>query len=89
MGQYDDVECTLATCVFHDTTKYGCNHHDAVNKIEIRLKTQRHAIPASRFAVEYTTEGAAVCDVASRVDELTFHAVANVVKMLVQTLVVL
>ena len=37
LGQYDNVECM---CVIRNGTKYGCNHHhNAVSRIEIRLKT--------------------------------------------------
>ena len=40
------------------------DHHDAVNRMEIRLKTRRHVIPASRFVVKFNIEGAPVYDVA-------------------------
>ena len=92
VDQYEAVECTLATCVHNDTSKHECNHHDAVNIIDLRLRTRRHAIPASRFVLEYTIEGAPVCDVASKgtkavVSELTVHAVANVMELPVNTFV--
>ena len=53
MGQYNDVECMLATCAFHDVAKHGCNYYNIVNKIDIRQKIGCHAIPASRFVVEH------------------------------------
>ena len=37
--------------------------------MEIRLKTRRHVIPASRFVVKFNIEGAPVYDVAWRVAE--------------------
>ena len=88
MGQYDDVECTLATCLLHDVTKRGCDHHDAVKKFEIRLKTRLYAITPSRFFVEHTIEDAPLCDAASReteaiVAELTVHTARKVIELLV------
>ena len=79
---------------FHDAAKYGCDHHDAINKMKIRLKTRRHTIPAFRFVVERTTKVAQVSDAASRVMEamdakLAVHAAANVVELFVRALVVL
>ena len=52
MGQYDDVKCTLAIRILYNATKHGCYHNDAVNRIQIHLKTWRHTIPASRFITE-------------------------------------
>ena len=62
-GQYDDVECTLATCFIHDASKHEWLHHDAVNRIEIRLKIRGHAIRASSFVIEHTIEGGVVLSV--------------------------
>ena len=59
---YDDVKQKQATCALHDAAKNGRDHHDAVNRIEIRLKTRYYAIPISRFVVEHTIEGVLVCD---------------------------
>ena len=50
-GQYDDVEYMLVKC---STMQHECDYHDAVNRIEIRLKTLRHAISVSRMVVEHT-----------------------------------
>ena len=55
--QYNDIECTLARCIFHNAVKHKCNHFDAVSRIEIPLKTRRYAIPAPRFVVERVIEG--------------------------------
>ena len=44
MGKYSEVECTLSTCVLHEINKHECDHHDVVNRIEIRLKPY-HATP--------------------------------------------
>ncbi|GFT67647.1 hypothetical protein TNCV_2361991 [Trichonephila clavipes] len=38
IGQYDNAECMLAECIFHDLAKHGCEHHETVNRISIRLK---------------------------------------------------
>ena len=86
MKKYDDVKCTLATT-------HGCDHHDAVNRIEIRLKRQRHAISAFRSIAEHTTEGAPVCNAElsvaeAMIAELAVHDAANVVELFVQTFVV-
>ena len=85
----------LATCVPHDPASHGCDHHDTVNRIEIRLKIRRHNIPVFRFAIEHTANvGAPVCVVISRVfkaiaSELIVHAAANGVELFGQTLVLL
>ena len=71
VGQYNDVECTLAMCILYDTAKHICNHLDAVNRIEICLKIRRYNIPVSRFFAEHAIEVAPVNDVASRVAEAT------------------
>ena len=70
MGQYDDVGCTLATCILFDAANHGRDYHNAVNRIEIRLKTLHHAIPASRFVSEHNIKHAPVFDVASKVAEV-------------------
>ena len=58
--QYDDVECMLAMNTPNDVAEHECDYHNAVNRIEIRLKTRRHAIPASMFVIENATEGTPV-----------------------------
>ena len=57
MGQYDDIECALAMCILHNFAKHKRDHHDAIKRIEIRLKTPRHDIPATRHVVEHTIDG--------------------------------
>ncbi|GFY34719.1 hypothetical protein TNCV_4702001 [Trichonephila clavipes] len=81
-------------CVHHDTSKHGCHHFGAVNRTRIHLKKSSLVIRVTRFIVDYTIEGAPVCDAASSVaaamvSKLRIHAVANVVDLLMQTLVVL
>ena len=93
MGQYNDVECTLAMCVLYDTAKHVCDHN-VINRNEIWQKKRRHITPVSRFVIEHITESVPVCDAASRVTEvmvaeLTIYAAANVAELFVQTLVVL
>ena len=39
-------------CILHDAAKLGWDHHDAVSRIDIRLKTLRHASHA-RFLIEH------------------------------------
>ena len=69
----------MATSVLHDEAKYGFDLKDALNRIEIRLKTRHHAILASRFIVERAIENAPVCDVAlAMVAELTVQIAGNV-----------
>ena len=56
----------------------NCDHHEAVNKIEIRVKTRCHVVPTSRFIVKHNIEGVFVCNVPSTlfeamVTELTVH----------------
>ena len=75
--EYDDSECILSTCVLHNAVKHECYHHEGVNRIEIRLKTQK----------------ALLIDVASKVAdatvaELTVHAAEKVIEFFVLTLVV-
>ena len=53
MPKYDDGKCSLATCILYD-------HHNAVNKIEIRLKRTFASI------VLRIIENAPVCNVASK-----------------------
>ena len=94
ISQCDDIECKLETCVLHDTDKHGWCHHDAVNRINICLKTIRNAIFAFRFVVEYTTKGVPVCDAASSfavtlVDNLTMHVALDTVQLFVQILAAL
>ncbi|GFX01621.1 hypothetical protein TNCV_3971211 [Trichonephila clavipes] len=81
-------------CVYHNATKHGCDHLDAVNRAWIHLRKLRLAIRVPRFIVDHTIEDAPVCDAASRVaavmvSELRAHAGANVIELYVQTLVVL
>ena len=83
MGHYLDVECTLATCVFHDDAKHGCDHYNAVNRNKDRLLIQNHTILASRFVIKLTTKFATVCNVASNVIDImdsnqTLHSAINV-----------
>ena len=90
IGQYNDIECTLATCVLHNATKLGRNHHDATNRIKIQLKTRHHAFLASRFVIELVIEVTAVWDVTLRVAEAmvaesTLHATGNVIELFMQT----
>ena len=66
MDPFDDVECLLSSCVLHNAHKHGVDHHDAVNIAEVRLKTGRHEILASRFIVEDNIEGTLVCHEALR-----------------------
>ena len=68
-GQYDDVEYAPAICALNDAIKHVGDHHDVVNRIEIRLKTRCHVIPLIKFVVESTINGAFVCNVASKVIE--------------------
>ena len=86
MGQYDDVESTLATSILHDVTKHGYDHHDAATRIEILLKPWLHAIPLSRLVTERTMEGTPTCNVAPMVAEAmvakrTVHAASNIVEL--------
>ena len=46
------------------------DHHDAVNKREICLKTLLYGISASKFIVERNTGGASYCNVNSIVPEV-------------------
>lgn len=91
MRHYDDVEYTLKICVLDDAAKYEFNPYCTINRKEIHQKIQRHAIPASRFTVDHTIEVSSPQDVESGVaemiiDELTGHAIANVVEPFVKTL---
>ena len=95
MENYNNTECTVASCILHDMAKHGYNHYYAVNWIKLRLKVECYAIiPASRFAIKDTTEGAPACDVASgaiktkTVIELTVYVAANIVELFMQTLLV-
>ena len=88
ISQYDNAECTLATCVLYIVTKHGCDHQEALDRTEIRLKKRRHAILESRFVFEPVVEGSPVCGVVSRVAkimaaDLTVLAASNVVELLV------
>ena len=94
VAQYIYVECTLAACFLDDALKYECDHYDAINRIEIRLKKERQAISKSKFIVEYTIEIASVCGVESMIDEtmipeIAYYAAAVVGEQFVQTLVIL
>ena len=66
MMSHYDVEGMLATCNLHSAAKQECEHHDAVNRIEIHLKTQHRTISASRFVAEHIIEASSVCVVASK-----------------------
>ena len=79
MGFYNDVEFMLASCVLYNALKHRWNNNDAVNKIEIRLKTRCHAISAPMYVVEHTIKGTPVCCVKLRV------AKAIVVKLVTNT----
>ena len=77
---------TLAICLLHDTTKHGCNHHDAVNRNEIRLKTRCLAFLTSRFVAEHSTEDTPVFDAESKVAkamvaQLTVQAAVSVFEL--------
>ena len=50
----------------HDTRKHGCDHNEAVSRIEILLNSLSQDIPSSRFVFEHT-KGASLCDVVSQV----------------------
>ena len=93
MDQYDHgivKKRMLAPCVLHNATKQGRNNHHAVNRIETRLITWYHVIPISRSVIDYTTEGAPVCDTASRmIAKLAVHAAVNIIELIKQTLVLL
>ena len=78
----------------HDAAKHGCDHHDAVKRIEIRLRTRQHAIPKSRLEAEHIIKGTFVCDVPTKVAknvvvELAIHAFKNIFKFLLQIFVAL
>ena len=67
---------------------YGMQHHDAVNRIETRLKTRCHDIPASRLIIEHTVQSDSACEVASKIAEaivvkLIVRSVPNMVGMIV------
>ncbi|GFU57715.1 hypothetical protein TNCV_3638671 [Trichonephila clavipes] len=95
MGQYDEDKCTLPMCVHHNGAKHGCNHLDAVSRMQIGLQAEWHLIiHAPRFVVNYTIKDALVCGAASMVpsaivSELRVYTVANIVELFVQTFVVL
>ena len=90
MGQYGNVECKLATCVQHNAAKHGCDNHDAVDRIEIRLETRRHTLHSCTVVVEGTLRNSPVFYVVSRVAEtmvakITVHGSENVVEIFLQT----
>ena len=83
-----------ATVVLLDTAKYGCDHHGAVNSINISLKKWSQVIPASKLHVKYIIEVASVWDVMPReaqvmVLKLTVHAAAKLSELFAQELVLL
>ena len=55
-GPIRRFEWTLSICVFHDAVKHDYDHHDDVNRIEIRLKTWYHVIVSQYFALKVTGE---------------------------------
>ena len=78
----------------YDDPKHGCEHNEAVNRIQVYLKTQRDGIPVSRFGPEDTIEGFPISNKASAlikaiVANLKVHAAVNVVKLIMQILLVL
>ncbi|UYV84230.1 Transposase [Cordylochernes scorpioides] len=79
VGQYDDVECTLAMFRLHDDVKHGCGHHGADNTTRILLKPQNKVFPAFRCFVDHIIEGAPVCGATLRVAE------TKVAELFVQT----
>ena len=96
ISQYNDAECPLATCVLHDSAKFGCNHHDTRNGFQIRLKALLHAIPAFSFVVKHAIETIPDSDVVSEiakamVTELIVYAVeyiwmhVNAIIMILET----
>ena len=92
--KYDYVECTLAIFVLHDGAKHRCNHHDGLNRIKIRLKIRRHAIPTTKFVVDHAVESTPACNVTLRIfkgmeAEMRDHVVANIVELFVQILIIL
>ena len=74
VGQYDDVECNMR---FAGCRKHGCDHHYALKRIKIYLKTGRHTIPATKFFLIHTTEGISICVVVLRVTETMITTVAE------------
>ncbi|GFW79693.1 hypothetical protein TNCV_4361191 [Trichonephila clavipes] len=92
IGQYDDGERTRPMWVHHDVVKHGRDHIDAVNRTCIHLKKGRLVIRVPRLVIDHTIEDAPLCGVMSSCShglraESPYHA--NVVKLSVQTLVVL
>ncbi|GFT84223.1 hypothetical protein TNCV_1150201 [Trichonephila clavipes] len=78
-------------CVHHNGSKNRCDHLCALNKTWIHLKKSCLDIRVPRFVIDHTIEDAPVCDAAScltaaMVSKLRVHAVANVVKLFMQTL---
>ena len=69
MDQYDDVECTLTTCILCDVTKHECDQYDVINRIEICLIARRQPIPVSMFVVSHNIESASIFNKQSRVAE--------------------
>lgn len=81
MDQYDDVECKLAICVLHDAAIIML-----LQNLDSSEKTTMLFLhPGSS---DHTKGGTHVCDTALRLAEamLIVHAVANIVKLFVQTL---
>ncbi|GFT23714.1 hypothetical protein TNCV_3511761 [Trichonephila clavipes] len=94
MGKYGDDECMLPMCVHHDATIHRYDLLDTVNRNWIHVIGL--TFPASyepRFVFDHTIEDAFIYDAASRiseaiVSEMSIHAAANVVELLMQTFVV-
>ena len=81
-------------CLLRDAAKHECDHHDAVNSSEKRLKHDVTPFLRSSSSLITPLKAFFVCDVASKVTEamiakLTVHAVANVIELFVKTVVVL
>ena len=81
-------------CAFSWWRQTRSDHHDAVNRIYIRLKKRRHSIPPYRIVVKHIIESSFVWDISTKVTEakvveLIVHAAENVVELFVQVLFVL
>ena len=81
-------------CAFLSTAKYACDNYDTVNRIKINLKSQCHALFASKFILAHRIENASVYDVACRaaktiIVELKVHAATSTIGLFMQSIVVL
>ena len=68
-GQYVNIRWILAMCSLYDAARHKSKHHNAVNRIEIHLKTRWLFIFASRLVFD------------TIVTEQTIYAAANVVDL--------